>query len=242
MLLCGPPIPAIAETQPLHLVANFWEPFTGGPSDAEGAATELVRMALLRAGYPVEIDVEPWARAINQIHNGHYDGVVAVWRSEERAGFLAFSNAYFTNDIILVARKDKPLKVSGIDDLAGLTVGVGRGYDYSDDFIAAKNFTTDSTLSAEQNLKKLSAGRVDVVVEDRCIARFTMRRKIESFDFERDLEILPPELYRLPLYFAMRLDHPQRDAILDGFNRALEEMRKDGSYGRLLARYGVSDC
>jgi len=233
-------LPARAES--LKLVANYWEPFTGAPLDHWGAATDLVSSALAREGYGTTIHIEPWTRALDDVYKGRFDALVAVWRTEERAAHLLFSAPYFTNHLVLLARRDRHFKFASLNDLNGLIVGIGRGYDYSDAFMKADNFTKEPATTAEQNLKKLSSGRIDLAVEDACIARYVMRQSAEGFDLERDIEIISPPLYDLPLHFGIANTVPGATDILDAFNRGLSSMKQDGSYDALLARHSVNDC
>jgi len=232
--------PARAET--LHLVANYWEPFTGEQLEKQGAASDLVRTAMARSGYDVDIKIEPWARALNEIDNGHVDGVVAVWRTTERADHIAFSDAYFLNHLVLVARKERHFKFTSLADLTGLTIGVGRAYDYNNELQSADNFLKEPATTAELNFKKLSAGRIDLVLEDNCIAQYVQREKIDGFDFDRDLEIISPQVYDIPLYFGMSRLHPHFELVIESFNRALADMKKDGSYQAILANHHLGAC
>jgi len=233
-------LPARAES--LKLVANYWEPFTGESVDHWGAATDLVSSALAREGYGTTIHIEPWTRALDDVYKGRFDALVAVWRTEERAAHLLLSEPYFTNHLVLVARRDRHFKFVSLDDLNGLTVGIGRGYDYSDAFKKADNFIKEPATTAEQNLKKLSSGRIDLAVEDACIARYVMRQSSQGFDLERDLEILSPPLDDIPLYFGVANTAPSAPDIVKAFNRGLASMKQDGSYDSLLARHSVTDC
>ena len=233
-------LPARAES--LKLVANYWEPFTGESLDHWGAATDLVSSALARAGYGTTIHIEPWTRALDDVYKGRFDALVAVWRTEERAAHLLFSDPYFTNHLVLVARRDRHFKFTSLNDLNGLTVGIGRGYDYSDAFLKADNFIKEPATTAEQNLKKLSSGRIDLAVEDACIARYVMSQSAQGFELERDLEILSPPLYDIPLYFGIGNTVPSAREVIDAFNRGLSSMKQDGSYDALLARHSVNDC
>jgi len=231
-----------ARAESLKLVANYWEPFTGESLDGWGAATDLVSSALAREGYTATIHIEPWTRALDDVYKNRSDALVAVWRTADRAEHLLFSDSYFTNHLVLVARRDRHFKCTSLDDLKGLTVGVGRGYDYSDAFMKADNFIKEPALTAEQNLKKLSSGRIDLAVEDACIARYVMKQPAPGFDLDHDLEILSPALFEIPLYFGVGNKTPNSREIVDSFNRGLSSMKQDGSYRVLLARHSIDDC
>jgi len=229
-------LPAAGE--PLRLVANYWYPFTGESLPNLGAASEVVLTALRDAGYDAVITIEPWARLLVDVEKGRVDGVVAVWRTEERDRYLLFSDPYYTNRIVVLARADSPMTFDGKADLAGKVVGVGRGYDYTPDFANDDSFTKESATTARQNLKKLAAGRVDAVIEDDCIARFEMAQD----DLAGRLKIFPKPLYEIPLYFGMNKDSPAAAEVIEKFDRSLEAMKRAGTIAAIWKKHGIGGC
>ncbi|MCA4130751.1 amino acid ABC transporter substrate-binding protein, partial [Pseudomonas aeruginosa] len=53
------------------------------------------------------------------------------------------------------------------------------------------------------------------------------------------LEVLPTPLGENGLHLLVSLRNPRHDEIVDGFDLAIRGMRDDGSYQRLLERYGA---
>jgi len=224
-----------AET--LRLVANFWEPFTGKGLEHDGCAAELVTTALKRAGYDASVTIEPWARALRYTYSGRFDGIVAIWRTRERLALIDFSQAYYENRIVVLKRRDRELQINSLKDLTGLTVGTGIDYGYNDELSDATNFKREAVTFTVQNLEKLMSSRVDVAIEDDVIAKYHMAKDEADRHYGRDLELLLPPLFTLPLHFGMSGQFPRHREVIEQFDAALAAMRADGSYAEILRRH-----
>jgi len=238
-------LPAFAEDPPrvpVKLVANLWSPFTGDALPVFGAASDVVATALRGAGYDVSITIEPWARIPSDLQHGHFDGVVAIWRTEERDRLVLYSDAYYTNKIVVLARKDSTQAFTGPPDLAGKVIGVGRGYDYTQSFMDDNSFAKEPAMTALQNIKKLLAGRVDMIIEDVCIVRYELERGPEGQELLGQVKIFPTPLYEIPLYFGMSKTFPDAPAVIEQFNRSLGDMKKSGAIDAILKKHGVQSC
>jgi polar amino acid transport system substrate-binding protein len=229
-----------SKQQSLHLVANSWEPLTGRALPRGGLATEIVTTALRRAGYAVDIEIEPWARALANVANRKYDGIVAIWSTPGRRKRYDFSDAYYENELVFIKRKDRSLAFNNWHDLDGLIVGTGRDYDYNESFRLARNFTKSPVASLSVNLSKLVAGRIDLTIDDKLIAQYAIRKGAPGFNFERDLDLLVTPLARAPLYFGISLQYAGHAEVVARFNEVLAAMKRDGSYDAIVSRHVLS--
>jgi len=220
---------------PLRLVANHWEPYTGQGLPYGGVAGRVVQAALLRAGYRSEIAVMPWARALTTAAQGQADGVVAIWSTEERRVALLFSEAYLHNELSLFHRAGLRSVPQSLAELRGYSVGVGRGYDYSDEFLRDQRVQKEPAVAVLPNLLKLARGRVDLVLEDRRIVAYQLSQHGRDYPELQQLQAAPEPLMRLPLHFAISRQRADAAEIIERFNRALEAMRRDGSLEQMLA-------
>ncbi len=219
----------------LHLLANYWEPYTGDTLPSRGLACAIVTTALKRAGYDVTIDILPWARVLATAYKGKADGIVAIWPTAERRSKLLFSDSYMTNELVLLHMSGRLAGRKSLSDLDGLTVGVGYGYDYSDDFLALKNFKSEPVGTVMQNLRKLVVGRVDMVLEDRRIAEFNIRTHAKQEQRLRAIDFSGPAVMHLPLHFALNPGTPDAQKILAAFNAEIRRMGRDGTLAAMLA-------
>ena len=222
----------------LQLVANDdWEPYTGEDIAGQGIATEIVTTALRRAGYQTSVTVVPWARALALTYVGEADGIVAIWTTNARRDKILFSDAYLSNKIVLLHMRGKMTDKKTLADLTGLHIGAGRGYEYSDAFAASKDFYVDPVDHTLANLRKLSAGRVDLVIEDERIAKYMISYHGNEIEHADQIEFSSPPLFVLPLYFGVSMHRPDARAIVGKFNAALKSMQMDGTLHSIAERF-----
>lgn len=221
-LLLALPAPA---RPPLKLVANFWGPYTENGVPGQGQAAQLVSQLLAEAGYSAGIEILPWQRALSMAYLGQADGIVCIWSTPERQDKLLFSEPYMVNRISLLHRKGALSHVKSMADLKGLRIGIGLGYDYSPEFLAANDFHKDAAATTLANLKKLLAGRVDAIVEDEAIVDYYRSKYAEQLPGAEQLEFSKTPLMVLPLHFGVSRQREDAAEIISRFNAALREWR-----------------
>jgi len=227
------PSPASADSS-LNLVANDWEPYTGNEFAEQGLATQIVTTALHRAGYQATVTIVPWPRALGLAYTGKADGIVAIWSTRERREQILLSDTYLSNNMVLLHMHGKLGGRKTQTDLSGLHIGVGRGYDYSDQFKASTNFSLEPADRVILNLRKLTAGRIDMVLEDDRIARYNLLRHADEIDDAKDIEFSDTPLFVLPLYFGVNRHRPDAELIVSKFNTQLKEMQRDGTIKHMV--------
>ena len=221
---------------PLHLVANYWEPYSGQDLPQQGLACEVVSTALRRAGYELDITIMPWSRVLSTVYQHQADGVVAIWATGKRRSKLLFSDSYLANQLFILHMPGQLQGVTGLRQLSGTRIGIGRDYEYSDEFMAQTDFQRVPVDRTIQNLLKLTIGRVDGVLEDKLTAQYQIQTNIGAHDALGKIEFAAAPMMTLPLYFAINPQTPNAQQIIAQFNAQLAGMRKDGSLGAILAR------
>ncbi|WP_295993946.1 ABC transporter substrate-binding protein [Rugamonas sp.] len=230
-------LPAPAAPLPLHLAANYWEPYTGKDLPQQGVASDIVSTALRRAGYAVDITIMPWSRVLTSAYQHQNDGVVAIWSTSERRGKLLFSDSYMSNQLFILHMPCRLQDASTLAQLSGARIGIGRDYEYSDEFLSQKNVQLEPVDRTIQNLLKLTIGRIDGVLEDKLIAQYHIQSNIAAHDALGDIEFAPAPLMTLPLYLAINPQTAHARQIIEQFNLELGKMRKDGTLDTIIARF-----
>lgn len=219
----------------LKVTGSLWSPYLDGELENGGLAADLVRSALIRAGYEVHAEVEGWTRAYEGAAVGVYDVVAAIWQSEERGRDLLFSGAYLMNDIVFMARRGVLVDYERLSDLRGLRIGVVREYAYEDAFDQDPELTRIVNDHLIQNLLLLRQGRVDMVVGD----KWAILHQISQFipDDVGSFRLLSKPLARRALRLGVSRQNPDAEKIVAAFDAAIQEMRKDGSYSEIVKRH-----
>lgn len=197
-----------------------------------GVYPAVIAAAFARIGVPVNIEPRPWKRALLDLDAGR-SGVGGIYKNAERLNKYDFSDPIFVEQLAVYYRRRQPLLFRGLPDLYGKQVGVIRGWSYGDDFDRARkaNLLRINEASGDrQNLSKLAFGRIDAAVAvvesgDAVVAG-------ENFSDVVRAETL---LARNPAHLAFARS-ARRGALLARFNKALAEMRQDGTLERLIER------
>lgn len=225
--------------RPIELAANEWQPYTGSDVPKQGVATQIVRTALQRAGYAVTVRFSNWPRALHSTYQGGVDGLVAVWSTSLRSERLLFSEKYLENRIAVVGMTQRFVRVQRLGELRGLKVGIGRDYDYSEEFLSETGIVTQPVDHALQNLLKLTLGRIDAAIEDRLIIQYNIVRHSAEHPQLRTVILSNSDVLVLPIRLGIRKDLPDAEAIVRDFDRALSDMRRDGTLKAILKEWHI---
>jgi len=220
----------------LRLVANLWPPFTDQKLLNGGLATDLVSTALARAGYASEYQEVPWARALHGLGTGAYDVLVNAWFAKERTNVGQFSAPYLVNRVRLLKRKSSTIGFDSLDDLQPYSIAVVRGYAYGEAFDSDARLQKIPVLGFASAARMLHAGRVSLTLEDEYVVRYYLNNEPDSL--RAGLEFLPKPLSENELHILVSLNRPDHARIITAFNRAMAQMKADGSYAALFKRHG----
>jgi polar amino acid transport system substrate-binding protein len=216
----------------VQLVSTEYPPYMAAALPNGGITVDIVARAFRRAGYEPVVTFRPWARALDEAQNGDYDGVIFLWHSAEREKHFAFSDALPANQIGFYKLKSDQIAFRTLSDLASYTIGIGRGYVNPPSFEAA-HLHTESAVDDEENLRKLDARRVDMVLIDRGVAAYLLGARLAKFRGE--MEWVDPPIEEQIQYLGLPLNRPGYRAKLEAFNRALASLYADGTVKSLIA-------
>lgn len=204
----------------------------GTVAQAEGFYPELVAAAFERMKRPVQLSAKPWKRALAELDIG-MAGVAGIYKTEERVRKYDFSDPLFAERIAVYYNVTQPLRYKELSDLYGKRVGVLLGWSYGDAFDRARSerkFVVEEVYNDSQNFEKLAQGRVDVVLAIEQVGAIQLRN-IRFSAIERSPAILAEKTTHLALPKQMHAG-----GLLAEFNQAIQDMRKDGTYARIVAR------
>lgn len=229
----------IFAADPIRLVTGNYPPYEYEEAgEVKGLVVEVLKEAFARSHQPVEFKVVPWARALWMAQHGEADAVFATIKTPEREQLLNFSNeSLIPLSSAFFVKKGSPIQYNGdLNALAEQNIGLLRQGSYGVAFdVAVKNgilkhpeFTTD-TLT---NIKKLIAGRIDLMAGDR-IGTLHLLQQNKLLD---QVIVLSPEINTSPSYLAFN-KNKDHAATRDAIDKAIKTMKKDGSYQRIVDKY-----
>tara|TARA_R110001583_G_scaffold32464_10_gene110710 strand:- start:168 stop:1445 length:1278 start_codon:yes stop_codon:yes gene_type:complete len=229
-----------SETPILKMAGHSWEPYISNQLPANGLAVNIVTEVFTRAGYQVEMEFMPWQRVTEEMEAGSIDMSAASWYNQTRARETQFTDAYLNNDLVIIKRKlDKltystPAEFKTYIDKRGYRLAVFKDYGYGDYFseiapLVSLNFYKYCT----QMIRDVANKSTDIALLDHWTAQNSLNNTKNIADH---LEVMPTLIQRgLHVTISkLRTDH---QAIAEAFNKALAEMKQDGSYQEILKKH-----
>ena len=215
--------------------SGSWPPYADENLPGQGLAIELVTTALKRSGYNPQVKTAPLAQILEGSKSGIYDVFATPWFTMERAKYLDFSQPYLESSIQFIKRTDSPFEFTRFDDLEGKTIGVIEKYAYDEDFNESTAFERISTGSLTENLRKLVNKEVDLTLDDELVLLYTLHRSMPRS--MATLQILAKPLAVRGVNIGVSRKNPDHANIVANFNKAIAEMKADGSYDSIVQKH-----
>jgi polar amino acid transport system substrate-binding protein len=228
-----------ADAATIRLLTGNYPPFEYMENgEVKGLAVELLKEAFHRCHRDVTFNVLPWARALAETQQGRADAIFTAIKTPEREKVLRFSSEpLVAMNSALYTRKGTGIRYRGdLSELAGYRLGMVIGTSHGAQFDMALRAGVlkyvDTTNDTEPNIRKLLAGRIDLVVADRYVVTYYARAN----GWQDQLIELSPVLHSSFGYLAFS-KNPALEPVRNEVDAALAAMKKDGSYQRILSRY-----
>jgi len=231
---CSVCVGALAD-QPLRLMANTSPPYADAKLPEQGLALELVKHVYGRTDYSPEITIENWSRAVEGARLGVYDALASVWYSTEREKDLLYSKPYLRSELIILKRRLDQRKYRNIEDLAGGRLGVRTDYAYGVDFSSVPDLTLVEENHLIQSLLNLLNGSVDYVIGDQRTVTLQLHEYLN--DRITEFSVAGIKLPSVERHVAASRSLAGHEKMIAEFNRALVEVRKDGSHQAIVKKW-----
>ena len=195
-LLCAQPVSSMLVMTEELPPFNFME----GDS-VTGISTEVVRHIFRDAGLtmkPENIQLYPWARAYHIIKYTPETALFSMARTAEREKLFNWVGPLLNVTIGVVAKKNRKIKIQTVDDFKSYRIGTVR--DGAPEQLLIKAGVSLKNLERlalpEQNIRKLSTGRIDLFVFSVQTIKYKMiKLGIDPSDYETIYMLKKPSLY-----------------------------------------------
>lgn len=176
-----------------------------------------------------KISSEDWDSLIPGLNAKKFDAIMAGMSvTPERSQSVLFSQPYFQNKLVLVAKKDQAV---GLKDVAGKTVAVQQAT------VSAEYLEKNHPTAQIKNYDKqdnayldLAAGRVDFMLSDLVpISDWLKTDAGKGFEVKGE-----PIDINDSVAIAVRKDD---NALADQFNAALQTLKSNGEYDKIAQKY-----
>ncbi len=196
-----------------------WPPFEFINPDKSYAGMASDYMRLLSAKLGVEMELvhgQSWPQTLEAAQAGRVDLLACVSQTPQREKYLNFTKPYLKFPMVIATRTDAPF-ITGLEDLAGKAVVVGRGH-ASEELLAANHPGIE--LRPMEDLKRgllaVSQGSAYAFVGDLAsITHFSQEAGLTN------LKIAASTPYSFDLGLGVRKDWPELTGILE---KALDDI------------------
>jgi ABC-type amino acid transport substrate-binding protein len=203
----------------------------GQPPDITGYDIEVGREVAKRLDLTPTFQDTSFDTIFRDLSQGKFDFVLAATTiTPEREQKVDFSDPYYAADQALVVTPGSDIRTP--EDLADKTVGAQdgtTGEDYANDETDASDVR--GFPEGPDAINALKAGQVDATIIDEPVA-------VDALEKEGGIEIatrIPTgELYGIPVA-------QDNDALREEINKALQEMKDDGTLAKLYQQYFKTD-
>ncbi|MDQ3942719.1 MAG: basic amino acid ABC transporter substrate-binding protein [Actinomycetota bacterium] len=228
----GDTMDADAVTETITVASDIsYRPFAFSESEEpEGFDIDLMNEIGERAGFTPEYQNTTFDDIIDGLRSNFYDAAIsAMTITEEREQKVDFSDPYFNADQSLLVPSDSGIEST--DDLAGASVGVQLG---TTGVIEARELEDEGEIAEvrtfdtiEDAFAALENGRVDAVISDLPVSQ----EKADTSNGE--LEVVQT----IPTGEQYGIAFPEDSDLVGPTNKALEEIKKDGTYEKLYKKW-----
>jgi arginine/ornithine transport system substrate-binding protein len=224
-------------------VEGAYPPFSSTTADGQLVGFDIdIAKALVKAmGAEVKLVPQDWDGIIPALMARKYDAIIASMSiTEERKKKVAFTNKYYQTPAKFVCKKGSMqdfTREQVAEATAGKKIGVQRATIHD-------NFITDNGgegvqikryATQDEAYMDLKAGRVDMLLADSVAINEGFLKKPEGQDYQ----FIGPNLDE-PKYFGegagIAIRKQDKD-LVEMFNKAIDQIRADGTYKAIQDQY-----
>jgi polar amino acid transport system substrate-binding protein len=204
-----------------------YPPFEFGQSPPyKGYDIDIVNELAKRIGTKVTFQDTAFPTIFRDLAQGKFDMVASASTIKpEREKVVDFSEGYYETDQSLTVKKGSDIK--SVKDLPGKTVGAQKGTTGADTAEATDAESVRTYNEVGDAFNALQAGVVDAVIND-------FGSSQEAVNAQPNLEIVQKIVTKEVYGLAFQKGDTE---LLDAFNGALDEIKKDGTYTKIYEKW-----
>jgi ABC-type amino acid transport substrate-binding protein len=210
--------------------------FKGDNGQAKGITVDLLLAMIKKAGGTVDrkaLRILPWARSYRTLEMDPNTALFSMTYTPEREKLFDFVGPIVSSHVSLIAKKDRHLKIKNVTDINKLKVGVIR--DDIGDQLVVKAGVADKHIQrsakSENMIKKLAAGRVDVIAYDPIVTSYLMKKA--GMDPSQYAPVYTLKAGKMGYAFYKGTD----PAMLKSLQNALDALKADGTLQKIKNEY-----
>ncbi|RJG25241.1 transporter substrate-binding domain-containing protein [Paenibacillus thiaminolyticus] len=207
--------------------------FLNEKHEVDGFDADVAKEVAKRLGVEVEFITGEFSGLIEGLQKDKYDALVSqVTITEDRKKMMDFSTPYVKNAVNVIVKSDNET-IQKIEDFKDKKIGVGLGTNdekYLRDVAMPKvgKFEIATYNDVITSLKDLDVGRIDATINN----VFALKPLIEKNQFK--VKAVGEPIKEDFAGIAIRQNNPE---LLDAINKALAEMKFDGTFTEIFHKW-----
>lgn len=220
-------IPRVSWANDLKLCGVHWPPFTYSEKEllVNGISIEVYTEAFHRLNITFTAKEVPWPRCLDGVKKGDFDAIID---NVNRPPFLNGSHPTSIYPLAMYVRTDFPQTKFSWASMKGKTIGLVRGYGYTEKILNFQDWSLDKSVTDEMLLKKLNGGRYDYAIVDVFVAPIIA----DKFGF--NIKALTPLVDSENLYLGFNKKHAE---LVKRYDTVIEQIIKDGTIDKIYQKY-----
>jgi len=208
--------------------------FQNGQKKWVGIDVDIMQEVVKINDWKLEMSYPGFDAALQNLKAGQVDGVIAgMTITDERKETFDFSNPYYTSALTIATTKDS--KLSDYSDLKGKAVGAKNGtaaQTWLQENQKKYGYTIKTYSDGVHMFAALSSGNIAGAMDEVPVISYAMKQG-------QDLAMNFPSI-SLPGGYGFAVMKGKNSTLVDGFNKALAEMKSNGDYDKILKKYGIT--
>ncbi|MBI0581331.1 transporter substrate-binding domain-containing protein [Neobacillus cucumis] len=227
------PFTAYQESNKVIRIAgdNKFPPFEylSGSGVYTGFNVDVMNAISIQTGIKIEYYPMPWNQALKALKSGKVDAIQGMKDSPSRRKTYAFSNDYFISSQAIFVLKNN-MYIRQMDDLEGKKVAVQKS-DVSNDLLnKVKNVHLIKTDNQQAAVQLLLEGKADAFVGNRITGQYVLQKSGKQSYIKIVGDEINPTSYSIAVL-------PKNKALLTIFNKGLSQIKKDGTYEKIVKKW-----
>lgn len=206
--------------------------YTFNNGDLAGFDVDIANALCDKMAVTCQINAQEWDGIIPALKTDKFDAIISAMSvTPERSQQVSFSKPYFNNTLVFLAKNDSTFDPKNTNDIKSATIAV-QGSTISSQYLdkTYPEVTPQMHNTLDNAFLNLASGRATVVLSDKLPALTWL-----TSDLGKDFSIKGDEI-DIHDNFAIAVNKGN-DELLGKFNQALDEIKADGTYDKLVQKH-----
>lgn len=206
--------------------------YTFNNGDLAGFDVDIANALCDKMAVTCQINAQEWDGIIPALKTDKFDAIISAMSvTPERSEQVSFSKPYFNNTLVFLAKNDSTFDPKNTNDIKSATIAV-QGSTISSQYLdkTYPEVTPQMHNTLDNAFLNLASGRATVVLSDKLPALTWL-----TSDLGKDFSIKGDEI-DIHDNFAIAVNKGN-DELLGKFNQALDEIKADGTYDKLVQKH-----